>query len=349
MKTDKDESKKYSITEIAELANVSSATVSRVINKKGGYSAQTEKKILDIISEVNYRPNLVAKGLRTSKTNVIGLIVPDIVNEFYAKLVLEIQMKLFSFGYLTVVCNINEDKDLEKELVDVLTDQNISGLILISGNSTEIPKCDFPIIHVDRRPYKWHRNNTEHIVIESDNFNGGYIATKELIDSGCQNIGFITDVLEQSSKMGRFQGYVKAFNEYELRLNPKATIEVLTINIDAIYELVKENIESGLEFDGIFCTTDSIAIGTILALKECGLRVPEDVKVVGFDDITISSLFTPSISTVHQNTEMIAKYVSKILLDLINGKVLEQKHYVIPVDLILRESTKKEGQLEIVN
>lgn len=328
-----------SIKQIAEIAGVSVATISRVMNQKGGYTPETEKKVLSVIKENHYTPNLVAKGLRTNKTKVIGLIVPDIVNEFFAKLVLNIQMELFQRGYLTMVCNINESDKLERQLVKALVAQNISGLILISGRTRKMEVNNLPIVYIDRRPNEDElQNNT--VIIESDNVSGGYLATKELIDCGCKKIAFITDTIGESSKIARYEGYCKAIIEAKLPLNATLIFKVETVSVDDAFNVISNGIDARLEFDGIVCSTDVLSIGAILAIKSRGLEVPKDVKVTGFDDISMACLFQPSITTIHQYSNKMAKLVSDLIIDLIDGVNIEVNHQVVPVSLVQRDSTR---------
>lgn len=330
--------KNLSIKQIAELAGVSVATISRVINQKGGYTPETEQKVMSVIKENQYVPNQVAKGLRTSMTQVIGLIVPDIVNEFFAKMVLDIQMELFQYGYLTMVCNVNENEKLEHELVKALLAQNISGLILISGRTRKMQAAGIPTIYVDRRPGE-DMDHENIVVVESDNLEGGYLATKELIECGCKNIGFITDVIGESSKIERYAGYCKAMMEAKLQINPALTLQVQNVTVEDAKEAVLHGLDKGMEADGMVCATDLLAIGAILAMQSRGYKVPEDIKITGFDDISIASLFQPTITTVHQYYDLMAKRVSKLMIDLIDGNVIEEEHQFVPVTLMKREST----------
>ncbi len=330
--------KKISIKQIAKLAGVSVATISRVMNQKGGYTPDTEKKVLSVIKENQYIPNLVAKGLRTNNTRIIGLIVPDIVNEFFAKLVLYIQMELFQYGYLTMVCNVNESGNLERQLVKALVAQNISGLILISGRTRKMTVNSLPTIYIDRRPNEEELQDNL-VIIESDNVSGGYLATKELINCGCKKIAFITDAIGESSKIARYEGYCRAIMESRLPLNPTLTLKVENVSIEDAFNVVVNGLDAKLEFDGIFCSTDMLGIGAILALKSRGFDVPKDIKITGFDDISMSSLFQPSITTIHQHSDKMAKLASDLIIDLINGIVIEEKHRMVPISLVQRNST----------
>lgn len=330
--------KKMSIREIAEICEVSTATISRVINQKGGYSKETADKIMDAIEKYGYTPNLIAKGLRTQKTPIIGVIVPDIVNPFYSKMILELQLELFRAGYLTMVCNVNESAELEKQQVQALLAQKISGLFLISGRTRKIRLKELPVIYIDRVPSE--EEKERYIVIESDNKSGGYMATKELISQGCKRIAFMTDKIGESTKTKRYEGYCKAILEAGLFLDPSMTMRVDTVTISEGQRVVKKAMEEGVRFDGIVCATDDMAIGAIQGIKERGLRVPEDIKITGFDDIELTSLVSPSVTTIHQYNDKMAYYAAENMIKLLNGEEVEKKHILIPVDMIVRESSR---------
>jgi len=332
--------KNLSISEFAKLCNVSTATISRVMNHKGGYSKETEIRILDAIEKYNFTPNLVAKGLRTKKTPIIGVIVPDIVNTFYSKMVLELQMALFQAGYLTMVCNVNESEELEKQEVLALLAQNISGLILISGRTRKTDITGVPVIYIDRVPSE--EEKEEFIVIESDNLSGGYMVTQELINNGCKRIAFMTDKIGESTKTKRYEGYCKAILEAGLFLDPSMTLRVNSVVISEGERVVKKAIDEGIRVDGIVCATDNLAIGAILGAKERGLRVPEDIKVTGFDDVEIASLFTPALTTVHQYNDEMAKAAAEKMIALLSENTIEERHILIPVILVPRESSRSE-------
>lgn len=331
--------KNLSIKEIAQIANVSVATISRVMNQNGGYSAETEKRVWEVINKYQYIPNLVAKGLRTNKTPVVGIIIPDILNEFYSKLILQLQMVLFEAGYLTTICNTNESKELEERHVHALIGQNVSGLILISTSNyhKNAAYVDMPTVYIDRRP----RQTTADIIyVESDNVQGGYLATKELLRCGCKKIAFITDVLFDSTKTNRYLGYCKALEEEDIAIDTSLIMKVNKVTIEDAFSIVSEALEQGVKFDGVMCVTDMLAIGAALAIKAIGLSIPKDIKITGFDDVSATTIFDPNITTIHQYSDEMTKVVAELLIKLIEGKELCKHNYCIPVTLVKRASTE---------
>lgn len=181
---------KISMVEIAEMSGVSIATVSRVLNHNGRFSSETERKVMNIVNKYGYKVNLNAKGLRTNKTQSIGVIVPDITNEFFAKIIRSIETSLLQKGYTVFVCDSNEDSSTEDKHISSLAAKDVDGIIYISTKSDvkQIYKdYKIPVVHIDRRP--------EHAgtLIISDNEMGGFLATEALIKDGCKDILMLSD------------------------------------------------------------------------------------------------------------------------------------------------------------
>ena len=330
--------KKLSIVDIAKMAGVSTATVSRVINKSGGYSAETEKKILEIIEKSNYTPNVNAIGLRTNKSKSVGIVVPDITNEFFAKIVRVIDTFFLAHKYSVFICDSNEDEQIEDMHINNLIEKNVDGIIYISGR-TDVMEIDdkysMPVVYIDRKP------NHADVLIESDNVHGGYLAGKELIEKGCRRIVFLRDSRNVSPVRHRYRGFVQAVNEMIGKVNePIKSFEVcVNPDYDSSKNKVAEILENELYFDGVFATNDLMALGCIHALVEKGYKVPEDVKVVGFDDVSIAKFCNPPITTITQNTDELGRLAAEALYRLMSKKDIKQKVMIVPVSLNVRGST----------
>jgi len=330
---------KISIKDIAKQAGVSSATVSRVINNNGRFSEKTREKVLALIEEFEYSPNIVAKSLRTKRSQSIGVIVPDISNEFFSQVTLAIENYCFTKGYSVFVCNTNEDEEKEKLYLKDLEAKGVDGLIYISGGTLDIlshiSKRKIPIVCIDRKP-----KSKDVIIVESDNYSGGFMATEELVRVNCKKIVILKDYRNVTSAMYRFKGYRDALKKYGLPIDPTL---VLSINIsvnsarDAILELIRTNIA----FDGVFATTDWLAVGALDALRQSKIKVPGEVKIVGFDNISITEYSCPKITTINQDKEKIGRISTKKLLEMIDGGPLSDSNedIIIPVQLIRRETT----------
>lgn len=329
-----------SIKDISKQAGVSVATVSRVINKTGRYSKETEERVLRIIRENNYEPNLIARGLRVQKMKNVGIIVPDITNEFFMKLVYEIEKNLFAQGYQTFLCNTDEDEVLERKRAQMMTMQNACGLIFLSGGGADMSYLsnDIPTVFIDRFPDEIHEN---YCLISSDNIQGGYLATKELIDRGCRNILLVTSRKQISAYMDRFEGYVRALMQGGM---DAGDIHVSYLNRlhyqDAYEEMNRILDEGGFCYDGIFAESDWLALGCYKALEEHGISIPEQVKIVGYDDISITAFNSVPLTTVRQQVDEIGKLAAEHLLRILNGGECGENIVRVPVYLVPRESTR---------
>lgn len=326
--------KKMTIKKIAELTGVSSATVSKVLNNTGRYSEETKKKILDVVEKYDYRPNAVAKSLRTSKSKTIGVIVPDITNEFFAHIVLAIERYFGPLGYSIFICNSDENGEKEILYLKDLEIKGVDGLIYLStSNQLFQTRTNLPIVCIDRKP-----NINNITIITSDNLNGGYVATSELIQKGCQKILLMRDYRDVIPTVERSKGYKKALEENSLEVSEDHILYV-EVGIETGYKAIMQLIEEKrFDFDGIFATTDGLAYGASIALKEHGIKVPEQVKIIGYDNISLARY--NSISSINQDKELLGQMAAENLLMMIESGVLNShKTITIPVELIIREST----------
>ena len=335
--------KNISIKEIAKLANVSVATVSRVINNNGRFSEETKQRVEEVIKKYGYTTNMAAKSLRMSKSKTVGLIVPNINNEWFSSLVLEMEKSFFEKDYSVFICNTSQDEQKEIEYFKLLDSKLVDGIICISGIEdipTDSMNRDIPIVCIDRKP----KDHTMAYYVESNHYSGGYLATEELIKQGCKNIVIVSRNRTLSVNKQRLDGYRQALKDYGLNINPdlELLLDPSYANYEGSKQAINELIQKGIPFDGVFGTNDWRAYGSMVALLENNLRVPEDVKVIGFDDVSISTVCHPSISTIHQDTLSLSKTAVNLLLDLMVEKEIknDQRHYILPVKVIRRESTQ---------
>ena len=331
--------KPISIKDIAKLANVSAATVSRVLNNKGKYSKETEMKIMEIVQRYDYVSNMAAKSLRESKSNTIGLIVPDISNSFFSMIALNIEQELSSYGYSIFICNTANDYNKEKAYFRSLNGKLVDGIICISGlqnMSGEINLRNIPIVCIDRFP-----NVTDIPVVTSDDYRGSYLATEHLIKNNCKRIVFITSYTGNYVSTNRTEGYLEALKHYNIPVDKNLILSYpgKTHSYIESEEVVTEFLESGHTCDGIFASNDRAALGALNAVKKFGLKVPENIQICGFDNSLYSQLPSPSITTVGRDTKELAVKACEILMKMLDGETLPQMHYQLPVNLIVREST----------
>lgn len=331
--------KKISIKEIAEICNVSVATISRVINHKGGYSKETKEKVLKLIAESEYRQNMNAKSLRTNKSQTIGIIVPDISNEFFAKIIQSVEKEALKYDYSVFVCNTDENIEIEKMQLNKLIGQFVDGIIYISGglNLHDYINVDIPMVFIDRYV------EDSSIFIESDNFNGGYMATKELIDSGCKKIIIMKSSKEISAYKSRYLGYLKALEDKNLNFSDELACNIDIIDYKVAHDKILEVLDSGITFDGVFATNDAMAIGIVMALNERRIKIPEEVKIVGFDNISATEITSIPITTINQNKKKMGEIAVELLMDRILNRESVITNRKLPVNLIRRKSTENKS------
>jgi LacI family transcriptional regulator len=333
--------KNLSIKQIAEMSGVSVATVSRVINKNGRFSKETEEKVLKVIKDNNYKTNLVAKSLRVNQTNTIGVIVPDIKNEFFSSIVAEIEEYFFKkSGFTVFICNSNGEQEKELDYLASLDSKGVDGLIYISGKDDTLHtsvRRDIPVVCIDRKP----KSEQKIAIVESNNFRGGYKATKCLIDKHCKNILILKNKNSTSTSLERYRGYCKAIKESSLDFDKSHVINLEKTHFDDAKERIDRLIKEEHKFDGIFAVNDWIALGALYALKGNNKNVPKDVKIIGFDNVSVSRYSYPSITTIEQNKSLMGETASEILLELINNgrKYNDKMHVTLPIKLIERETT----------
>lgn len=331
-------SKPPSMRQIAEAAGVSIATVSHVVNNTGRFSEATRQRVQTVVDQYGYVANQAAKTLRMVQSKSIGMIVPDIANDFFSKIAYHVERDLAAEGYSVFVCNSGNDPQRERDYFHTLAGKQVDGIICISGlrELTEsVISRNIPIVCIDRRP------QSEEVIphIGSDDIRGAHLATSLLIENGCRNILIISSFTADYPANSRSTGYLQALADHGLPLR-RDYIAYVTGQRPSMYEaedIVREFLAVGHPLDGIFATSDHAAVGALRALRAMGKSVPKEVKIVGFDDSIYSQLTTPSITTVHRYPEQMAHAGSRALLDLIAGRT-PALETVVPVRLIRRES-----------
>lgn len=328
------------IKDIAEQAKVSYATVSRALNDKYGVKASTRSKVLEVAKKMNYRPNAIARGLVRKQTNTIGLIIPDIKNPFFPEVAGGIEECANDFGYNVFLCNTNWSIEREEQYINLLSERRVDGLIVVPiSNSVkpleEIIHEDIPVVYVSRAP-----RDTDRSYVVIDNVRGGFLATKHLIEAGYETVGFIGASADSSTADERLEGYRMAFEKYGIIFSEKY-VKQGDFKQKSGYTLVKEMIGNNDYPRGLFAANDLLALGAIQAVKDAGLRVPEDIAVVGFDDIPIASLQEIQLSTIYQPKYQMGRIAFEILVEIIKkgeNRVSTRKVMLEP-ELIVRKSS----------
>ncbi len=333
--------KRVSIKNLSEITGYSVATISRVINNKGKYSKETEKRVREAIAKFDYQPNMIAKGLRTNHLPTIGIIVPDITNEYFSTITLAAQKELFKNDFSAFICNTNENRELEEKHMQLLRSQNVSGVIFVCCEQSfdRTGNENIAMVYVDRMPKVEEDEGTRYLV-QSDNYEGARLAIRELVNSGCKRIVCIMDIRDISPKINRLRGVVDELKVHGLE---ERIYYAKEISYDGVYSIMKKILDDGLNFDGVFSYNDIGALSVIKALSNKGINVPKAVKVMGYDGISHAEYNTPSISTIHQPMEKMGKLAVQMMLKVLKREEIDEKVVVLPVELAKRYSTTNIG------
>jgi LacI family transcriptional regulator len=320
------------IRDVAKLAGVSVATVSRVLNQNGYVNEETEKRVRQAIEHLNYKPNEVARTLFKKTSKTIGLIVPDISNPFFPELVRAVEDVTNIYDYTVILCNSDEKSEKEKEYIEVLKQKYVDGIILTTNQLELAEVSELPVVVLDRP-----LNHSFPSVI-ADNYGGARLATRHLYEIGCRRIAHIQGPLHVVNAVERFKGYRDEMQELGLWNENLVILGNYQLNQakEAVLHALKEH-----EMDGIFAGNDVMAVGALKAVQQLGLRVPEDVAIIGYDGIPLTEMTTPELSTISQPIYEMGAIAARLLVKKIEGQPLEQIHHVLPVQLVQRQSTNK--------
>ena len=336
-----DDKKVLSIKDIAAISGVSIATVSRILNKKGRYSPETEKKVLAIVNAYGYVPNQTGKSLREARSHTIGLIIPNVTNAFFSHLAYNIETYLFEKNYSVFICNTDNKAEKEIEYFRSLAGKCVDGILCISTLDCipeDITARRIPIVCIDRQPkaaipLPW---------VGNDDKNAGCLATNHLLNKGCRHILFITSYLNAYGRWARREGYEQALEERGLFVDKNYILERLGTESTPVEVeiLISQFLETRLPLDGIIASSEPAALGAVYALQRNGLSVPQDVRIIAFDNTMYSLLISPPLSSLERNPREIAQKSSNLLLDMIEERSVEEMSLTIPMELIERASSR---------
>ena len=335
-------SRQITIKDIAKELNISPSTVSRALKDHPDISQPTKDKINDLVEKYHYKPNAMALNLRQGKSNVIGVIIPEIVHHFFSSVISGIEEVVQAKGYSVMLCQSSELYDREVLNSKVLLGSRVEGVLAsVSKNSQkfshfqEFKHHHIPLVFFDRIVPQL---ETDRVIV--DDFNGAFKATEYLIKTGCKRIAH----LEASQKLQigyqRKRGYISALEKHRLVVDDD--IIVLCDSFNKALEVVPRLMALPQAPDAIFCVNDLTAAATIKALKKLNYRIPEDISVIGFTDGLVSTVTDPALTTISQHGFHIGRRAAEILFKRIEDNNAKYKPIteVIPTELVIRESTK---------
>lgn len=322
------------IVDVAKLAGVTPTTVSRVINNRGYISEKTRNKVYEAMDELGYQPNEIARSLTKQKSNTIGVIVPHISHPYFAKLISNLENEASKKDYKIILCNSKEKAEKEKQYLDMCKSNRVAGIVLCSGNveSNKINTGDIPVVLLEK--------NFEDgkLGIQCDNYQGGSIATNHLIECGCRKLLHFSGVIDEEMPAdNREKAFVDVCNKNNIEYFIKK-FDINTYNEMNYYKAIKDTLTKIKGIDGIFASSDLIAAQVIQVCNELNVRIPKDLKLVGFDDVEISQLTTPTITTIHQPIKEMAKLAIELIDAKYNNIEIKEQN-IVPIELIIRNST----------
>ncbi|MGL4523096.1 MAG: catabolite control protein A [Bacilli bacterium] len=326
------------IYDVAREANVSMATVSRVVNGNPNVKPTTRKKVLEAIDRLGYRPNAVARGLASKKTTTVGVIIPDISDLFYAELARGIEDIATMYKYNIILSNSDANVEKEVRLIGTMLAKQVDGLIYMGNMISEEHFVEFRRSPV---PIVLAATIDETLQMPSVHINyeqAAYDATKQLIDNGHKAIGFVSGRMETSIHTRyKYEGYVRALAEHNIPLNDQ-----LVNGGDYSYDSGVEAFEMLLPYNptAIFAANDEMALGVIHAAQDSGVCIPSQLEVIGFDNTKLAKMVRPKLTSVVQPVYDIGAVAMRLLTKIMNNETVEQQHVSLPHRIQVRQSTK---------
>lgn len=322
---------KPTIRDVAKKANVSVATVSRVINEKGYVYEETRKTVLKIIDELGFEPNQLARSLTNHRSKMIGVIVPHIGTTFYGQLIEGIEHAALSYGYKTMLCNTQDNSVREIDYLKIFEQYNVEGIIVASNflNKDKLEQLNIPFVTID------HLISGDYPSITCNNEHGGKVAAKALIESGAKNILLLRGPSFLITSQERTKGFLEITEQYGCTVDIH-DFDLIEPDAEFIYQYLKNN----PHVDGIFAMSDTLALIALGCLQQLGRKIPKDVSLVGFDDAPFTKWTSPAISTVSQSVKYMGSESINLLIKSINNEQIPNKHISVEVTYKPRQTTK---------
>lgn len=331
------------IKDIARELNISPSTVSRALKDHPDINVETKKAVIQMAAKLDYQPNSIALSLRKSKTNIIGVIIPELVHHFFSTVISGIEDVANEAGYHVMICQSNESYTKEVANTQALLSTRVDGLLMSLSRETDnfdhlksLQRRNIPIVFFDRASKEMEASS-----IEVDDYDGAFRATEHLIQNGCKRILHMAGPDHLNISINRSNGYRAALKKYNIDFDPTLLVETGLKQQDGS-DTMGKLLEEKLKFDGLFAVADPVAIGAMLTLKKKGVKIPDDVAVIGFSDEPMTSLIDPPLSTMSQPGYEMGVRAARLFLEQLEDKDNYQpKSEILKTELIVRESSKR--------
>jgi DNA-binding LacI/PurR family transcriptional regulator len=334
--------KPITIKDIARMLDVSKSTVSRALSDKSDIHPETRKKILELAGKLHYEPNALAIQLKQQKTNTIGIIVPETINRFFSRAIAGIQHRADMAGVNVMICQSNESYITEKKNIHSLLTSRVDGLIVAISRETDrsdhfaaLLERGIPLVFFDRICEDL---DTSHVV--TNNYEIAFEGTEHLILQGCKRISFIAGPQHLYNSSNRLRGYLDALRKHNLAVNDSYIIHS-TYRSDKVEQYTRYLMNMPQRPDAIFSINDYAAIETMYILKKNGIRVPEDIAVLGFNNENLCRFLEPSLSSIDHPADQIGIAAAELLINQMHHPEVRPEKRIVKSQLIVRESTMK--------
>jgi len=332
--------KRTTLADVAREAGVSHQTVSRAVNDKGEIDPDTRARVLEIARRLDYHPNYFARSLVTRQTTTIGIIIPDITNPFFSEIVRGVEDCAREHSYNLFLCNTDEDPQREASSLDSLLEKRVDGVILCSSRLEEsdlVSKLEeYPFAILINRDIQSTLDNVA--VISFDDTLGAQLAMSHFIEQGHRQIAFLAGPRRSHSGEKRREGYTSSLRKNGIRILPNYVLPCEP-NIESGHQAAQTLLAAHPEVTAILCYNDLIAIGACLAGKSLGRAIPNDLSIIGCDDIPMAALFRPRLTSLRSPKREAGRNALQALIEMMQGKQASEISMVISPELIVRETT----------
>ncbi|MEC4727537.1 substrate-binding domain-containing protein [Shewanella sp. D64] len=323
------------IRDVAKLAGVSTTTVSHVLNKTRFVSAEGKAKVENAVMQLNYVPNIVARSLKGGSSRVLGMLVTDSNNPFYADLIQWVDQVAYRHGYNLILCNTQGNRERAKDYMSMLSQRRVDGMLMMSSDARQLPVSSYgtmPMVMMDSGP---ERAGYDRILDDSEQ--GGYMATKHLLAAGHRSIGLLAGPLEKSNSQNRIAGYRRAMAEANADVD-EGWIQSGEFTYEGGVTAMTELLKQQKTVTAVFASNDLMAMGAIRVAGEHGLTIPQDLSMIGYDDIPGAKYFNPPLTTMRQPLELMAEQAIAMLLARMETPEREGQRTLLTPTLIIRDS-----------
>lgn len=320
------------IKDVAKHAGVSVATVSRVINETGYVHEDTRRKVEEAVQQLNYTPNEVARSLYKRKSRLIGLLLPDITNPYFPQLARGVEDRMQESGFRLIFGNSDESQDKEQGYIQTFVQNNVVGVISSTNDpgTASYRSLKIPVVFLDRI-------SSDSPAVFADGREGGRLAAQQMVQRGSQHITVMQGPAHIRPAQDRFQGAIEVLQDMGISYH---TTQTLSFSFTDADRWAKELFEQYPDTDGVIASNDIVATAVIQEAHRLGRKVPQDVQIIGFDDIPLSSLLSPALSTIRQPAYDMGRAAAELLIQLIEGITVEQRTIQMPVEFIERATTR---------